>query len=455
MLGLENKIGIRFLEGLFIFFDLFMINFIFYLFPLNYMNPLFSSPILFHLYITLTWIVISLKNQFYLINNNNKFIYIFNLVLFQFTLFFLVLYAYIGFLKQPLISRLNLGYYFLICFFVISSIKFIIHFLLMRLRQEFGFNVKRIVVIGKNDRAQRLITIFNEKKELGYQLVGQFDLNDEYFCLESCLEFISENNIEEIFCSFSDVHNEHLTEIINYADNNLKKLKFVPDNNIYATKLKFEYYEYVPVLSLRDAPLDRKLNALAKRIFDVVFSTLIILGLLSWLVPLLAIIIRLESKGPIFFRQLRNGIDNKPFYCYKFRSMSVNSDSDKKWAARDDVRVTKIGKFIRKTSIDELPQFYNVFFGKMSVVGPRPHPLKLTDDLAKKHNKFMVRHLIKPGITGLAQVKGERGGIETDMDGLNRLRYDIFYVENWSMILDLKIIVLTILNAIRGEDKAY
>ena len=201
--------------------------------------------------------------------------------------------------------------------------------------------------------------------------------------------------------------------------------------------------------------MDRKLNALSKRIFDVLFSTVVILFLLSWLVPLMAVIIRLESKGPIFFRQLRNGIDNKPFYCYKFRSMAVNSDSDKKWATRNDTRVTKVGKFIRRTSIDELPQFYNVLFGKMSVVGPRPHPLKLTDDLAKKHNKFMVRHLIKPGITGLAQVKGERGGIETDMDGLNRLRYDIFYVENWSMVLDFKIIVQTVLNAIKGEEKAY
>ena len=135
--------------------------------------------------------------------------------------------------------------------------------------------------------------------------------------------------------------------------------------------------------------------------------------------------------------------------------MRPNVDSDQKWATKNDSRITKIGKFIRRTSIDELPQFYNVLFGTMSVVGPRPHPLLLTDDLSKKIDKFMVRHFVKPGITGLAQVKGERGEIEKDRDGLNRLRFDIFYVENWSLVLDLKIIVQTILNIFNGEEKAY
>ena len=209
------------------------------------------------------------------------------------------------------------------------------------------------------------------------------------------------------------------------------------------------------MLSLRDIPLHNPINSFVKRIFDIVFALLVILGLLSWLTPLLALIIRLESKGPIFFRQTRNGIDNQEFYCYKFRSMRPNQESDQKWATKNDSRVTKVGKFIRRTSIDELPQFYNVLFGTMSVVGPRPHPLKLTDNLSKKIDKFMVRHFVKPGITGLAQVKGERGEIEKDSDGLNRLRFDIFYIENWSLILDLKIIVQTVLNVFKGEEKAY
>ena len=219
--------------------------------------------------------------------------------------------------------------------------------------------------------------------------------------------------------------------------------------------MKFEYYDYIPVLSLRDIPLDDPINAFLKRTFDIFFSLLVIIGLLSWLTPILAILITLESKGPVFFRQTRNGIDNREFYCYKFRSMAPNKNADSIMATKNDMRITKIGKFIRKTSIDELPQFYNVLFGTMSVVGPRPHMVKHTNEYSFKIDKYMVRHFVKPGITGLAQVRGYRGEIEQESDILNRTKFDIFYIENWSMFLDLKIILQTFLNAIRGEDKAY
>ena len=238
--------------------------------------------------------------------------------------------------------------------------------------------------------------------------------------------------------------------------NNLKILKFLPDNkNIYTKKLKFEYYDYLPILSLRDIPLHRPLNALIKRTFDILFSLLMIFGLLIWIGPILAILIRLESKGPLFFIQKRSGLDNRAFNCYKFRSMAMNKDADKQQASKNDMRITKIGKFIRKTSIDELPQFYNVLFGNMSVVGPRPHMLKHTDEYASRVDKYMLRHFVKPGITGLAQVKGYRGEIQKESDILNRIKLDIFYIENWSFLLDIKIIVQTILNVFKGEDKAY
>ena len=243
---------------------------------------------------------------------------------------------------------------------------------------------------------------------------------------------------------------------INFADNNLIALKFIPDNkNIFAKKLKFEYYDYIPVLSLRDIPLHSPINAFIKRSFDIVFSLVVILGLLSWLTPLLAIIITLESKGPVFFRQTRNGIDNREFYCYKFRSMAPNTYADHISATKNDMRVTKVGKFIRRTSIDELPQFYNVLFGTMSVVGPRPHMVKHTNEYSDRINKYMVRHFVKPGITGLAQVRGYRGEIEKHADIQNRIKFDVFYIENWSLFLDLKIILQTVINAFKGEAKAY
>jgi putative colanic acid biosynthesis UDP-glucose lipid carrier transferase len=262
--------------------------------------------------------------------------------------------------------------------------------------------------------------------------------------------------VDEVYCSISELRNDEIVDFINFADNNLITLKFLPDNkNIYAKKLKFEYYDYLPILSLRDIPLHNPINAFLKRVFDLVFSALIIFGILIWLTPLLAILLRLESRGPLFFFQKRTGLDNKEFYCYKFRSMAVNPEADRKQASKDDLRITNIGKFLRKTSIDELPQFYNVLLGSMSVVGPRPHMVKHTDEYAGKVNKYMVRHFVKPGITGLAQVRGYRGEIEHESDIQNRIKFDVFYIENWSFLLDVKIIVQTVLNMFKGEEKAY
>jgi putative colanic acid biosynthesis UDP-glucose lipid carrier transferase len=176
---------------------------------------------------------------------------------------------------------------------------------------------------------------------------------------------------------------------------------------------------------------------------------------LSWITPIIAVLIRLESKGPVIFKQKRNGLNYEEFYCYKFRSMHLNPYADLEQVQKNDPRITKIGKILRKTSIDELPQFLNVLLGVMSVVGPRPHMVSHTEMYAKSVDKFMVRHFIQPGITGLAQINGFRGEVETETDIINRVKYDIFYIENWTMLLDIKIVFTTILNTIKGEKKAY
>jgi putative colanic acid biosynthesis UDP-glucose lipid carrier transferase len=326
----------------------------------------------------------------------------------------------------------------------------------MQYRERIKGNIRNVVVIGKSKKANQLIEIFNERREFGYHFVEQFSPRENNFELLNCFRFIVNNNIDEIYCSVSELKNDELTAFINFADNNLKTLKFLPDNkNIFSKKLKFEYYDYLPILSLRDIPLHNSLNAVLKRSFDIVFSLLVIFGILIWLGPLLALLISLESRGPVFFIQKRTGFDNNEFQCFKFRSMAMNDSSDYQQAGKNDMRITKIGQFIRKTSIDELPQFYNVLFGNMSVVGPRPHMLKHTDEYANRVDKYMLRHFVKPGITGLAQIRGYRGEIERDSDIQNRIKFDIFYVENWSFFLDLKIIVQTIVNAIKGEEKAY
>ena len=194
---------------------------------------------------------------------------------------------------------------------------------------------------------------------------------------------------------------------------------------------------------------------LVKRIFDISFSLFVIVFIMSWLYPLLWVIIKLDSKGPAIFKQQREGIHGKEFLCYKFRSMNINAFADKVHATKNDSRVTKIGAFLRKTSLDELPQFFNVLFGDMSVVGPRPHLESLSQEYQKDVEDYLKRHAVKPGITGLAQVSGYRGEIKKKSDIKNRVRLDIFYIENWSFSLDIKIIFQTVFNVFKGDDKAY
>lgn len=431
--------------------DLGIINSFAYLFPINLYEPLF-----FHPYISICWMVLSVKNEFYRVHRYSKVVSIFRKSFTQFVFFFLILYAFIGFFKQPGMSRLALAQYYLYVGLAVIIIKTLSFILLMEYREKVKGNLRNVVVVGENKKTEQLIAVFNERREFGYNFLKQFSFKDEESGLNKALDFITKNNIDEIYCSVSELKDEEITRVINFADNNLITLKFIPDNkNIFAKKLKFEYYDYIPVLSLRDIPLHVPINAFLKRSFDIIFSFVVVVGLLSWLTPLLAILIALESKGPVFFRQTRNGIDNREFYCYKFRSMAPNTNADSHQATKNDLRITKLGKFLRRTSIDELPQFYNVLFGTMSVVGPRPHMVKHTNEYSDRVDKYMVRHFVKPGITGLAQIRGYRGEIEKDTDILNRIKFDIFYIENWSMILDLKIIAQTILNAIKGEAKAY
>ena len=328
-------------------------------------------------------------------------------------------------------------------------------YFLKRYRRILGGNLRNTVIIGYNNKTRQLRSFFLKNPEFGFQLKKLFKI-DKKSDLEACFEYILKNEVDEIYCSTGELNNNQITAIVGFADNNLKRLKFLPDNKeIFTKRMDFEYYGYLPMLSLRKIPLEESINQFIKRLFDILMSISVLLVLLSWLTPIIALLIRLESKGTTFFKQKRNGIDNKEFYCYKFRSMRSNDKANLHQATRGDVRVTRVGKFIRKTSIDELPQFINVLKGDMSVVGPRPHMVSHTNMYASRIDKFMVRHWVKPGITGLAQVSGFRGEVETDKDIINRVKYDIFYVENWSILLDIKIVVLTAINAIKGEEKAY
>ena len=411
----------------------------------------------FIVFISLAWLIISFRINFYEIYRFTHGVKILTVITKQGILFGLVVFAFFGFYTGLEVMPVTLFQYILITMAIIGLLKFSVFYLLKKYRRLLRGNIRRVVIIGLNQKTDQLRKFFDDFPQYGYQLRRTFDLNGpDAVSMEECFDYISSHNIDEIYSSVAEIDNKQLIKLIDYADNNLKILKFLPDNKeIYTKKLEFQYYGVLPILSMRKIPIDEPFNQFVKRSFDIALSLIVIVGILSWLTPLLAILIKLESKGPVFFKQKRNGLDYKEFYCYKFRSMRPNPEAHLHQVTRGDQRITRVGKILRKTSIDELPQFINVLKGEMSVVGPRPHMVSHTHMYAERIDKFMVRHFIKPGITGLAQVSGYRGEVETESDIVNRVKYDIFYLENWSLLLDLKIVFQTIYNALRGEEKAY
>ncbi len=411
----------------------------------------------FIVFITISWFIISFFSSFYEIYRFTKLVKILSLIAKQSLLFTILLFSFFGFFIEIDRSNIDISKYVLTVFGLITVFKLTVYFLLKKYRTLLGGNYRTVVILGLNKKTEQLRKFFNDRPEYGYQLSKTFDFSDKsHNILEEVFLYIKENEIDEIYCSIAELSDELIQKIIEFSDNNLKILKFIPDNKeIYTKNLEYNYYGYLPILSLRKIPIDNSLNKFIKRLFDIILSLFVIVGVLSWLTPILAIFIKAESKGPIFFKQKRNGLDYKEFYCYKYRSMRPNPEAHLHQIKRGDPRVTKIGKFIRKTSIDELPQFINVLKGEMSVVGPRPHMVSHTHMYAEKIDKFMVRHFVKPGITGLAQVSGFRGEVEDDNFITNRVKYDIFYLENWSLLMDLKIVFQTIYNALGGDDKAY
>ena len=410
----------------------------------------------YHTILTAFWLAISYYSGYYEVYRFSKGLEIFGKLLKQFFFISLITFAYVGY-KYKYVTTEEVGRYIFWSFILVGLIKFSIFFLLKKYRLLYGGNRRNVIILGNGKSVDELKDFFTNNPDYGYNLIQVFDLkgNKKIELLESN-DYVIEYKIDEIYASISTLTNKEIDNLIHFADNNLKTIKFLPDSkNTFLRNLAVEYYDYIPIISLRTIPLEKEVNKRLKRVFDVVFSLIIIVFLLSWLTPIIAFLILIESKGPIFFKQKRNGLNYEEFYCYKFRSMHLNPIADLEQVQKNDPRITKIGKFIRKTSIDELPQFFNVLLGDMSVVGPRPHMVSHTEMYAKTVDKFMVRHFIKPGITGLAQTNGFRGEVETEKDIINRVKYDIFYLENWSILLDVKIIFATVINAVKGEKKAY
>jgi Undecaprenyl-phosphate glucose phosphotransferase len=309
--------------------------------------------------------------------------------------------------------------------------------------------VNKIILLGVNISIKDMedyFSFFYKHKLLEVQKIDHKTLDtEELLAPETLINKIKEQNFSELFLSVSNLGDSAIQAIIDYAEANLKRVHLVIDDPFLNSRhLELARYNETPVINIRLSPLDYFSNQLIKRTFDIVFSLFVIIFILTWLYPLMAILIKMSSKGPVLFKQLRSGLNNEPFVCFKFRTMRENDQADLVQASGNDPRITPIGGFMRRTSIDELPQFFNVLAGEMSVVGPRPHMLKHTEEYTKEVGKFLKRHAIKPGITGLAQAKGYRGEIKNLNLLKGRVRLDWFYVENWSLNLDIKIIFMTL-----------
>jgi putative colanic acid biosynthesis UDP-glucose lipid carrier transferase len=378
-------------------------------------------------------------------------------------LFLILILLYLYFSRQLDISRLFVSSFLIslpVCL-LLNRLFYLVTWLHFRNKESL---IKRVLIIGYNESAKKLASYF-ERNNTHMKVMGFCEESDRVSELShypilntpaNAIRTSQELNITEIYSTILPEQDKKIYDLMRLADEACIRFRLVPDFSLFVNQpMHLNYLSGMPVLSPRTEPLEDLANRIKKRIFDIVFSALVIVLILSWLIPLLAIIIWLDSRGPVFFIQKRSGVNNKPFSCIKFRSMYMNNDSDLKQATKNDDRLTRVGRILRKTNLDEFPQFFNVLKGEMSIVGPRPHMLKHTQDYSATISKFMLRQFIKPGITGWAQINGYRGEIHTPQDMQERVDHDLWYMENWSFGLDLKVIFLTGYNLLRGEENAY
>lgn len=325
-------------------------------------------------------------------------------------------------------------------------------------------DLTQVVLIGKEPSILNLLRVLNTP-HYGYDIKGVFydgecDIEElknlRLGETKDIYSYLATNqDIKEIYGFYPHEQQDRIAMLSKYCDNHLIRFFYVPSLDAFKSSLTLHILDGIPVFSRREEPLANPLNKIIKRLFDFTVSAFFLITLFPWIFIVVSIMIKIQSPGPIFFKQARTGLDGKVFNCIKFRTMKVNDQADTLQATADDPRKYPFGDFMRRTNIDEFPQFINVLRGDMSLVGPRPHMLKHTEEYSHIINRYMVRHLAKPGITGLAQVSGFRGETKhiDQMEG--RVRLDIEYIENWTFLMDLRIIIKTITNMLRKEENAY
>lgn len=398
------------------------------------------------------WVLLSGRTKIYNISRNLTYIIFVERIIIHFLLFIIGL-VLIRKVSGNQFFGSELTWLSLYLFVFIFSLKSTVYFLIRYIR-AMGVNNRNVMFLSENNATDVLKKTIEERKDFGYKI---FNYNSSEVNIENLVDFWKKNGIHTLFIptenSFS---NETEEKLFRLAEANKVHISLIPNiskNNFFFYDLG--YIQTQPILTQTKYPLDYYSNFLLKRTFDIIFSVLVLLFICSWLFPIIAILIKKSSKGPVFFIQKRYGFHEEVFNCFKFRTMVVNEDSASKTTSVNDKRITKIGKFLRKTSLDEMPQFINVLKGEMSIVGPRPHMLAVDNYYKPKIGRYSLRSLANPGITGLAQVnglRGDAGDVEIEMN--KRILADAFYIRNWSFILDIVIILKTILLVIKGDKNA-
>ncbi len=431
---------------------------------------LVSGPygIILILYTVMAWYGSAEISKLYKDFRSNKFSEEIIYILFTGIIYFIFFTSFLFLFKEKnQISNRFIILYIAILLFLVTVFKYIIRKLSHRIIYR-GKLVNRILLIGSTPAAKDFYDTINKYYYYGYKCVGFLD-NDTSIMngcpylgkIDDLAQVMQEQPVDEVIVALSNANHQQIKSSIETCDFHGKRVRLIPDLYLYtSSNIQMNNIGLLPVINLRSLPQDRYANKLLKRAFDILFSLAFFIILGWWLLPLIALLIKLESKGPVFFHQERWGLNNERIRCFKFRSMYNGSrDTDENGnymqAVQNDNRVTYIGRYLRKTNMDELPQFWNVLIGNMSVVGPRPHPTPLNLASIETVDRYMLRHLVKPGISGLAQVNGCRGETQTAEDMQKRVNFDLFYIHKWTFWLDCQIILQTIINIFRGDQNAY
>lgn len=430
---------------------------------------LYERPYMFILMLGLNilWYITTNVTDLYDNINPHEFSYQANVIVKNVLLQIIAAIIFIFIKKEDLFTRNFIIFYF-VFLVILVGFRTISFRLIQSVLREKGKYVRNLAVIGANSIGIEFIKLVDSNPNFGFRIVGFIDekpnTNEKYLGgLERLSEILTKQKIDEVVIAIPNCDSHKLNHIINICNMNAVRIHIIPDYfQFLSKKFLLSTIGSFPIITVRDEPLAEIQWRFVKRTFDILLSLAVLIFVLSWLIPIISIIVKLSSRGSIFFIQDRIGLKNEKFRCFKFRSMHSEQklrENDFNPTMENDPRVTKIGKFLRRTNLDELPQLWNILKGEMSIVGPRPHAVAFNQEYIHYFDAIKLRHLVKPGLTGWAQVHGLRGDVTDPVENrkrtIERIEYDIWYIENWNFWLDIQIILLTIWQMLTRSTKGH